>query len=117
MSSVIFVKCLHTSFLGMERGSRVSQKITNRLCHRVRASEHAPRDPIAILACRHGFAEIVERGVGVPVERRRVSQPRPKRDFMTLAENAPRNGRHFARHCLGFFEALKLNKTPRVVAG
>ena len=97
MSSVIFVKCLHTNFAGTERGTRVSQKITNRLCHRVRAAEHAPRDPIAVLACRHGFAEIVERGVGVLVQRDRVSPPQFKRDFMTLAEDASRHARRFAQ--------------------
>ena len=35
----------------------------------MRAAEHATRDPIRVLECRHGFAEIVECGAGVPVER------------------------------------------------
>ena len=33
----------------------------------MRATENAPRDPSCVLACRHGFAEIVERGVRVLV--------------------------------------------------
>ena len=42
---------------------------------RVRAAEHAPRDPCRLLERRHGLAEIVERGAGVLVaERLRVSQ-------------------------------------------
>ena len=32
---------------------------------RVRAAEHAPRDPFRVLARRHGLAEIVESGVGI----------------------------------------------------
>ena len=31
-------------------------------CERVRAAEHAPRDPSRVLERRHGLAEIVERG-------------------------------------------------------
>ena len=38
----------------------------------MRAAEHAPRDPFTFLERRHGLAEIVERGVGVLVERPRV---------------------------------------------
>ena len=59
-------------FAGAERGSRVSQSAVNVLCERVRAPEHAPRGPSSVLERRHGLAESVERGVGVPVERLRV---------------------------------------------
>ena len=38
----------------------------------MRASEHAPRGPFQLLERRHGLADIVERGDGVPVERVRV---------------------------------------------
>ena len=34
----------------------------------MRAAEHAPRDPSRVLERRHGFAEIVERGIGVRVD-------------------------------------------------
>ena len=34
----------------------------NRHCERVRAAEHAPRDPFRLHERRHGLAEIVERG-------------------------------------------------------
>ena len=37
----------------------------------MRATEHAPRGPFHVLERRHGLAEIVERGTGVPVERLR----------------------------------------------
>ena len=48
-------------------------------CERVRASEHAPRGPIRVLERRHGFAEVVERGVRVRVERLRVAPNHPYR--------------------------------------
>jgi hypothetical protein len=35
----------------------------------MRSAEHAPRDPFHVLDSRHGLAEIVERGVGILVER------------------------------------------------
>ena len=57
---------------GAERGSRVLQGSLNSFCDRVRAAEHAPRDPFRVLERRHGLADIVERGVGVIVERDRV---------------------------------------------
>ena len=43
----------------------------------MRDSEHAPRDPFHLLERRHGLAEIVERGVGVLVERIRVGGAEP----------------------------------------
>ena len=46
----------------------------------MRATEQAPRDPFSVLERRHCLAEIVERGVGVSVERLRV-----KRHPKTLA--------------------------------
>ena len=39
----------------------------------MRASEHAPGGPFRVLERCHGFAEIVERGAGVTVERPRVN--------------------------------------------
>ena len=42
---------------------------------RVRATENASRDPSYLLERRHGLAEIVERGVGVVVERHCVIRP------------------------------------------
>ena len=39
---------------------------------RMRAAEHAPRDPFRVLESRHCLAEIVERGAVVLAERLRV---------------------------------------------
>ena len=52
----------------------------------MRAAEHAPRGPLHLLERRHGLAEIVERGAGVQVERRRVIPPQSERESMTLSE-------------------------------
>ena len=49
-------------------------------CERVGATEHAPRDQIRVLERRHGLADFVERGVGVPVECRRVDRLQLERD-------------------------------------
>ena len=78
----------------------------NRRGDRVRAAEHAPRDPLRLLQPRDSLAEIVERGAGVLVERHRVIPPHLEREFLTLAENASRHGCRFAQQRLGFFEAL-----------
>ena len=59
----------------MENGSRGSQVVLNIQYERVRATEQAPRDPHRVLERRHGLAEIVERGVGVPAERLCVKFP------------------------------------------
>ena len=56
-----------------EVGSRGLQGALNVHCGRVCAAEHAPRDSFHILERCHGLAEIVERGVGVVVERPRVT--------------------------------------------
>ena len=56
-------------FAGAERGSRVSQSSFNLQCGRVRASEHAPRDPFRVLERRHALAEIVECGAIVREDR------------------------------------------------
>ena len=58
--------------MGVEGGSRVSQGFLNPHCLRVRAAEHAPRGRFDLLESRHGLAEISERGVVVPEERRAV---------------------------------------------
>ena len=52
--------------------SRYSHKFFGPFCDRVRATKHAPRDPSRVLERRHGFADIVECGAGVVVERLRV---------------------------------------------
>ena len=59
-------------FAGVERFSHDLQVFLNPSCHRVRTAEHAPRDRFYLLERRHGLAEIVERGVVVKKERRRV---------------------------------------------
>ena len=38
----------------------------------MRAAKHAPRDPFRLLERRHGLADIIDRGVGIRVERLRV---------------------------------------------
>ena len=57
----------------------------------MRATEHAPRDPIHVLERRHGLAEVVERGLVVPVKRLRVNRPHPERE-LTFAESEPHYG-------------------------
>jgi len=59
-------------FAGAEHRARISQGILHSRCGRVRITEHAPRGPCRVLERRHGLAEIVERGVGVQEERRRI---------------------------------------------
>ena len=56
----------------MERGLRESHMELNMHCERVRAAEHAPRDPFCVSERFHGLAEIVERGAVVLAERLRV---------------------------------------------
>ena len=83
-------------FAGAEDGSRGSQIVLNPFCERVRAAEHAPRGPCRILERRHGFADVVERGAGVHVERLRVSPLHPEREMMILSKNSSRHGCHSA---------------------
>ena len=61
-----------TRLAGAEHGSRVSQMIIYPRRGRVRATEHAPRDPSRVLERRHCLAAIFERGGGVLVERLRA---------------------------------------------
>ena len=56
-------------------------------------------------SCRHGLAEIIERGAGVFVERLRVAPPHLEREFVTLSYDTLRHGDHFAQQSPGFFEA------------
>ncbi|CAH0370195.1 unnamed protein product, partial [Pelagomonas calceolata] len=58
-----------------EHGSRVSQASPKPFCGRVRAAHHAPRNTFSVLERRYGFANIVERGVGVFVESLREKPP------------------------------------------
>ena len=81
------------------------------------ATEHAPRGLLCLLERPHALAEIVERGAGVLVERRRVNRPHREREMITLAENAPRHGNRLAQQRLGFFETLQVNEQRRVVVG
>ena len=57
----------------MQHGSRVSQLVLNRPCHRMITTEHAPGYPFCVLERCYGLFEIVDRGAGVLVKRRRVS--------------------------------------------
>ena len=85
---------------------RVSQRFLNLHNIRVRAAEHASRDPFRVLDGRQGLADVVERGCGVIVERVRVTQPHLERELITISENAPRHGQFFAHQRLGVCEAL-----------
>ena len=51
------------------RNSYSSRRARHKLHTRMCATKHAPRDPFYVFERRHGLAEIVERGVGVLVER------------------------------------------------
>ena len=94
-------------FAGAEDGSRNSQIVLNALCERVRATEHASRDPpLRVFEPRHGLAEIVERGAVVREKRLRVSRPHFERDYINISEDALRHGYLSAHQRLGFFEAL-----------
>ena len=105
-------------FAGAEGYSRAaSQCLLNLHCDRVRATEHAPRDPFYVLERRHGLAEIVERGAGVRAKRLRVIPPHPERELMTLSENAARHGNRFAHQMLAFCVAMYIDEGRRVVAG
>ena len=67
-------------FAGLEGGSRVLQIALNITNERVRAPEHAPRDPLYFLERRNCLAEIVEGGVRACVEHLRVlCRPRTPR--------------------------------------
>ena len=86
-------------------------------CERVRATEHASRDPFDLLKRRHGFAESIERGFAVPADCVRVVPPHPKRGFVIIAENAPRHWYRFAQQRPGFFQEIKVPQQIRVVVG
>ena len=60
------VSCLaeQAKILFAEGGSRVLQGPLHVHCGRMRATQHAPRDPSCVLECLHALAEIVERGAG-----------------------------------------------------
>jgi hypothetical protein len=75
-------------------------------CGRVRAAEHAPRNPCRFLERRHGFAEIAERGAIVSTERQPVAPPHIDRELSTLAEHAPRHRQCIAHQCLHFAVAM-----------
>ena len=103
--------------MGAESDSRVSQIALNIRCGRVRVTKNAPRDRFYLRERRHAFAEIVERGVGVSVERLRVIRPHLERESMALSENASRHGDRFEDQGLGFFEAILVNQRSREVDG
>ena len=63
-------------------GSRVLKAQFDLHCERVRSTEYALRGPFQYLERLHGLAEIVQRGVGVRVERTCVIRPHGERVFM-----------------------------------
>ena len=91
---------------GVERGSRVTHVALDPRSGRVRATEHATRDPFRVLERRHGFAEIVERGAVVSRVRR------ARLDGLTGArlverENLLVDFRNWEKAVKRFFSALK----------
>ena len=66
------------------------------------AAEHAPRDTIRVLERRHGLAEIVERGVGVFVERHRVHRCYPEKPVIRFPESASRHASLWAQKRFDF---------------
>ena len=93
-------------FAGAEYCSRPSEGFLKIHCERVRAAEHAPRDPFHVLERRHGFAEIAKRGGGVLVEHPSVIRPHPERDLIILLESASRHVHNLKR----FEEAKALTR-------
>ena len=98
----IFLLIARWRLAGGEVRAQESQTFIYLPCGRVRAPEHAPRDPICVLERLHGLAPVIERGAGLPVERQRVIPPHPEREFITLAENALRYGRYFTQQRFRF---------------
>ena len=62
-------------FVEAEHGSRLFQGIIHGRRERVLATQDTPCDPICVLEHLHGRADIVERGSGILVERRRAKSP------------------------------------------
>ena len=58
----------------------------------------------------HRLADIIERGVGVRVERQAVNYAHPEREIIVLCKNTSRDRNCFAQQCLGFCVALEFNK-------
>ena len=85
-SRVLSLRAPRRRFAGAEGVSTPSQIALNGNCVRMCAAEHASRDPFCLLERRRGFAEIVERGVGVRGERLRVKQPHPEREILILSK-------------------------------
>ncbi|CAH0380099.1 unnamed protein product [Pelagomonas calceolata] len=68
----------------------------------MRFAEYLLPRPCDRLERLHGFADMVERGASIQVERTRVTVPHLERDSMPFSENASRHGHHFAHQSLGF---------------
>ena len=107
-----FQRLAEVAFSRGEYGSRLSQAFLHVHCERVRASEHAPRDPLPLLERRHGLAEVVECRAVVLVNFLRIIHLHRERDRIISSKNAPRHGYRLAQECLGFFEAVQTVKRP-----
>ena len=69
---------------GAERSSRVYQGALNSISGWMRTAEHASRRRSYLFKRVNGFAEIIERGVGVHVEHLRIICPKPERELITI---------------------------------
>ena len=80
-----------------ERGSR-ARRVGPQLpsLMRVRAAEHAPRDPSASSSVVTASRRSSSVASVVSVERLCVHQSHLEREIITLSENASRHGHHFA---------------------
>ena len=74
----------------------------------IRATEHAPRNPLRLLKRRHGLTKLIERGAVDLAERRRVIRPHSERESMIISENSSRHRYCSAEQCLGFFEVIQM---------
>ena len=102
-------------FAGAERGSRVSQFNLNSRGNRVRATKHAPRDPMHILERRHCLAEIVERGPFVLVERHRIIPPKTASAELRTAGRHETQGVGPADVSAGTAAARRLPREPSII--
>ena len=80
-----------------QRLARVFQRPLDLGRLRMRRSEYALPRRCYGLECPHGFAKIVECGVGVLEERQRVKPSHSERGNFSLAENASRRRNRFAQ--------------------
>ena len=63
----------------------------------MRASQHTTRGPFRLLECRHGLADIVERGVAALAKRPPVIRPHTETEIITRKAEIPDRGQESQR--------------------